>query len=49
MLLIHYSPLLRFYTHWFKVFLFSGGIEKQPLGFLVFSGVIEKQHGAVMS
>ena len=33
-----------FYTHWFKVFLFSGGIEKQPLGFPMFSGGIEKQH-----
>ena len=48
MLLTHYSLVLRFYTHWFKVFLFSGGIEKQPLGFLMFSGGIEKQHGAVM-
>ena len=39
-LLTHYSPLLFFIP--------SKNISK-PLGFLMFSGVIEKQHRAVMS
>ena len=34
--LTHYSPVLLFYTPW------------KPLGFLMFSGGIEKQHRAVM-
>ena len=28
--------------------MFSGGVEKQPKGFLMFSSGVEKQHWAVM-
>ena len=37
--LIHYSPVLLSYTHW---------KHQKTLGFLMFSGRIEKQHRAVM-
>ena len=37
--LTHYSPVLLSYTHW---------KHKKTLGFLMFSGRIEKQHRAVM-
>ena len=50
--LTHFSPVLLFYTPWKhqKTFSFSIPPEniRKPLGFLMFSGGIEKQHRAVM-